>query len=114
MRTTTAVLCAALTLAVVSAATAATGLKGTWVAKTASGKMTLTLAGAGSSYRGTLTTVAGGKKSVVEVTGRFDNADGAKQLSLTFPKTRSTTMCGLVGPKLYCQIATGTAIFTRG
>lgn len=108
-----AVLYAVGALAVTGAAAGATSMKGTWVASGPTGKMTLKLAGSGSSYHGTLTTVAGGKKTVSKVKGRFDNADGAKQLTLTFTATHRTSMCGLVGTKLYCQLGTGTAAFTR-
>ena len=113
MKARSAALCAAAAaLAAAGAASGAT-MKGTWVASRPSGKLTLKLAGSGSSYHGTLTTVAGGRKTVAKVKGRFDNADGAKQLTLTFPATHRTSMCGLVGTKLYCQLGTGTSTFTR-
>jgi hypothetical protein len=113
MRLSGAALCAVGGLLATGTALGATGMKGTWVASGPSGKMTLKLAGSGSSYQGTLTTVAGGRKTVAKVKGRFDDADGAKQLSLSFTATNRTSMCGLVGTKLYCQLGTGTATFIR-
>jgi hypothetical protein len=109
-----AMLAAAAALLVAGAAQGATTMTGTWVASGPAGKYTLKLAGSGSSYHGTLTTIAGGKKTTTKVKARFDNADGAKQLTLSFPATHRTSMCGLVGRKLYCQLGTGTATFTRG
>ena len=106
-------LCTIGALLIAATANAATGMKGTWVASGPSGKLTLKLAGSGSSYHGTLTTVAGGKKTVAAVKGRFDDADGAKQLTLSFTATHRSSMCGLVATKLYCQLGTGTATFTR-
>ena len=113
MKTRFALACTAGALAIAATATAATGMKGTWVASGPTGKYTLKLAGSGTAYHGTLTTVAGGKKTVAKVKGRFDNADGSKQLTLTFTATHRTSICGLVGTKLYCQLGTGTATFTR-
>jgi hypothetical protein len=113
MKTRFAMLCSAVALVAAGAAAGATGMKGTWVASGPSGKMTLKLAGAGSSFHGTLTTVAGGKKTISGVKGRFDNADGAKQLTLTFTASHRTSLCGLVGAKLYCQLGTGTATFSH-
>jgi hypothetical protein len=112
MKTRITAFAAVTALLAVGTAQAAT-MTGTWVASSPTGKYTLKLAGSGSSYHGTLTTVAGGKTTVAKVKARFDNADGAKQLTLTFTQTHRTSMCGLVGPKLYCQLGTGTATFTR-
>jgi hypothetical protein len=113
MKTRFAALWAAAALVTAGAAAGAASMNGTWVASGPSGKMTLKLAGSFSSYHGTLTTVVGSKKSVAKVKGRVDDADGATQLTLTFPATHRTSMCGLVGTKLYCQLGTGTATFTR-
>jgi hypothetical protein len=113
LRRSAAVVCAAAVLAGAAVAGIASGMKGTWVASGPSGKLTLKLMGSGASYHGTLTTVAGGKRTVAKVTGRFDNADGAKQLTLTFTATKRTSLCGLVGPKLYCQLGSGTATFRQ-
>ena len=107
-------LCAGLAAVTTAVATAAAGLAGTWVATGPSGKMTLRLHASGSGYVGTYTLVSKGKQTVSRVSGRFDNADGATQLTLTFTASRRSDLCGLVGSRLYCQLgATGTAAFSR-
>ena len=88
---------------------AATGLAGTWVATSPSGKVVLKLRGSGKSYRGTYG--AGGKTS--HVTVRLSNADGAGQVTLTFTATNRSTLCGLVSHKLMCAADTGTLAFAR-
>jgi len=96
-------------LLAVTSALAATGLTGTWVAKSPSGKVVLKLRGSGKSYRGTYG--SGGKIS--RVTVRLSNADGAGQVTLTFPATHRSTLCGLVSHRLMCAADTGTLAFAR-
>ena len=88
---------------------AATGLAGTWIATSPSGKVVLKLRGSGKSYRGTYG--AGGKTS--HVTVRLSNADGAGQVTLTFIATHRSTLCGLVSHRLMCAGDTGTLAFAR-
>ena len=88
---------------------AATGLAGTWVATSPSGKIVLRLRGSGKSYRGTYR--AGGKTSRVAV--RLSNADGAGQVTLTFVATQRSNLCGLVSHRLMCAADSGTLAFTR-
>jgi hypothetical protein len=108
---------AAATVATLAAGTssAATGLAGTWVATGPFGKITLRLQATGTGYHGTYSVSSGGKTTVSHVVGRSDNADGATQLTLTFTTTHRSSLCGLSGVRLYCQLGTtGTAAFTRG
>jgi hypothetical protein len=107
-RTSALILFAAGLLASASASAAA-GLKGTWVAKAPSGKVVLTLLGSGKVYRGTY--AAAGKVSPVTV--HFGNADGAGQVTLTFTATHRSTLCGLVGGRLICAGDTGPMVFAR-
>ena len=110
----TAIRTSALTIGAVGllAATpglAATGLAGTWVAKSPSGKVVLKLRGSGKSYRGTY--AARGKTS--RVTVRLSTADGAGQVTLTFTASNRSTLCGLLGHRLMCVADTGTLAFGR-
>ena len=114
--TTRLAVCLGGALAAVAAAVAigAAGLAGTWVATGPFGKITLRLHSSGSTYAGTYTLASAGKQTISHISGRFDDADGATQLTLTFTATRRSDLCGLVGSKLYCQLgATGTAAFSR-
>jgi hypothetical protein len=106
---TSALAVSAAGLLAVSPALAATGLAGTWVATSPSGKVVLKLRGSGKSYRGTYAT--DGKTS--RVTLRLSNADGAGQVTLTFTATNRSTLCGLVSRKLMCAVDTGTLAFAR-
>jgi hypothetical protein len=108
MRTSALLLCAVGLLAAASAS-AATGVKGTWVASGPGGKVVLKLRGSGTSYLGTY--VAGGRVS--RVTVRLNNADGAGQVTLTFTATHRSTLCGLVNARLMCAGNTGTIVFTH-
>ena len=108
MRTSALVLCAVGLLATASAS-AATGVKGTWVASGPSGKVVLKLRGSGTSYWGTY--VAGGRVS--HVTVHLSNADGAGQVTLTFTATHRSTLCGLVNARLMCAGNTGTIVFAH-
>ena len=101
-------LCAAGLLAATTAS-AATALRGTWVATSPSGKVVLKLRGSGKSYRGTY--AAGGKVS--QVTVRLSNADGAGQVTLTFTATHRSSLCGLVKARLFCSASTGTLVFAH-
>lgn len=101
-------LCAAGLLAA-APASAATVLKGTWVATSPSGKVVLKLRGSGKSYRGTY--AARGKVS--QVTLRLSNADGAGQVTLTFTATHRSSLCGLVNGRLFCAASTGTLVFAH-
>jgi hypothetical protein len=105
---------AALAAGATAAAIGAAGLAGTWVATGPFGKITLRLHAAGQAYSGTYTLVSAGKQTVSHVRGRFDNADGATQLTLTFTTSHRSDLCGLSGSKLYCQLGpAGTAAFSR-
>ena len=108
---------AAATVAMGAAGTAAAagGLAGTWIATGPFGTITLRLQSAGTGYHGTYSVSARGKTTVSHIVGRSDNADGATQLTLTFTTTHRSSLCGLSGARLYCQLGTaGTAAFTRG
>jgi hypothetical protein len=106
---TSALAVGAAALFAVAPGLAATGLTGTWVATSPSGKVVLKLRGSGKSYRGTYGT--GGKTS--RVTVRLSNADGAGQVTLTFTATHRSTLCGLVSHRLMCAADTGTLTFAR-
>jgi hypothetical protein len=106
---TAALAIGAATLLTVRAGLAATGLAGTWVAKSPAGKVVLKLRGSGESYRGTYG--AGGKTSAVVV--RLSRADGAGQVTLTFTATHRSSVCGLVSHRLMCAADTGTLAFAR-
>ena len=106
---TSALVVSAAGLLTVTPALGATGLAGTWVATSPSGKVVLKLRGSGTSYRGTYG--AGGKIS--RVTVRLSNADGAGQVTLTFTATHRSTLCGLVSHRLMCAAETGTLAFAR-
>jgi hypothetical protein len=106
---TSALAVGAVGLLAVAPGLAATGLAGTWVAKSPSGKVVLKLRGSGKSYRGTYG--VGGKTS--RVTVRLSNADGAGQVTLTFTATHRSTLCGLVSHRLMCVADTGTLAFGR-
>jgi hypothetical protein len=109
-----ACLCAGLAAVATAVAIGAAGLAGTWVATGPFGKITLRLHASGHAYAGTYTLASAGKQTVSHLSGRFDNADGATQLTLTFTASRRSDLCGLVGSKLYCQLgAIGTAVFSR-
>jgi hypothetical protein len=96
-------------LLAVAPALAATSLAGTWIAKSATGKVVLRLTGSGKAYRGTY--AAGGK--TYRVTLQLSNADGAAQVTLTFVSPHRSTVCGLVTQKLMCSTDTGTLAFSH-
>jgi hypothetical protein len=106
---TSALAIGAVGLLAVTPGLAATGLAGTWVATSPSGKVVLKLHGSGKSYRGTYR--AGGKISRVSL--ELSNADGAGQVTLTFTATHRSTLCGLVSHRLMCAADTGTLAFAR-